>query len=690
MSVRLDGKLGVGKCRVPLHIYKKLQTEVEGVAVTEPSPLDVLKLIPKPLESNIKKPASYIALNEYTAKQMHGWVINREDVVRIPLNGRSEYFVVDTLTPYGLVVPSTRVVIDDPDRPNVVTDAVSSRTRGFAAVGGLDKVIKMLVVNVRNPLENQTRYIKAGISPPRGILLYGPPGTGKTLLMKALIDELPDMMIVECNSTELTGPDSDRRIHRVFQDARRRCKEFMNKSVVLFIDELDALCPNRDSSVGEQERRAVAALLTEMDGLQSKDAEAIPIVVIGSTNRPQKIDIALRRPGRFEIEIEIRPPNQADREKILLVISRSRFGNIWSPSCDDIARVASLTHGFVGADLVALISRTALKVLDQGGESIHVEDILRELVHVKPSALREHAVTVPQTHWSDIGGYEEVKSQLIETVIWPTIHSDRFQRMNIEPPRGVLLFGPPGCSKTMMARAIATESRMNFVSVKGPEVFSKWVGDSEQAIRELFRVARQASPCVIFFDEIDALAANRNSEDGGVSGRVLTQLLTEMDGVNSMTQVIVVAATNRPHVLDAALLRPGRLDRLIYVGLPDLEARRSIWSSILLKIPPEARNIGPETIDQLSALTEGYTGAEIVMLAKEAAIQCIRGAIGPGLQEDLAYQFEKSLSLDREHYSESCAMNPSHVLRIIEKTPPRTDNDLVASLISFKNRNSTG
>jgi len=684
----LDGKLAVGKCRVPLYIYKKSQMTVDAIIVDDPEPLNEIKLISQRFENHIETPLPSTAFTDYAAKQIHGWIINNCDTIMLPFNGRSEYFVVDSSSPYGLVVKSTRVIIQNPDQPDAAAVAGSPIPRGFGNVGGLDQVIKMLVVNVRNPIENHERYINAGISPPRGILLYGPPGTGKTLLMKALVDELPDILVVECNSTELTGPESDRRIHKVFQDARRRCKEYMNKSVVLFIDEIDALCPNRDSSVGEQERRAVAALLTEMDGLHSKNSAEVSVVVIGSTNRPQKIDIALRRPGRFEVEIEVRPPNQTDRGSILRVISQGRFRHIWHPSSEDISSIASLTHGFVGADLVALISRAALQVLDQGGESVDQCHILRELVHVKPSALREHSVSVPKTRWADIGGYEDVKSQLIETVIWPTMHADRFRRLSVEAPRGVLLFGPPGCSKTMMARAIATESRMNFVSVKGPEVFSKWVGESEQAIRDLFRVARQASPCVIFFDEIDALAANRSSDDGGVSGRVLTQLLTEMDGVNSMSQVIVVAATNRPHVLDAAILRPGRFDRLVYVGLPDSEARRSIWSSILFKIPEDSRKLGSDTMDQITEKTEGFTGAEIVMLAKEAAIQCIRDTLGPDHQDDLSQQLDLSLSLHDRKESVQGVLLPSHIFRIIEKTHPRTDPDLVSSLMSFKNRNS--
>jgi SpoVK/Ycf46/Vps4 family AAA+-type ATPase len=293
-------------------------------------------------------------------------------------------------------------------------------------------------------------------------------------------------------------------------------------------------------------------------------------------------------------------------------------------------------------------------------------------------------VSVPHTTWDSIGGYHDVKSQLIETVIWPIKHAEKFKVMNVEPPRGVLLYGPPGCSKTMMARAVATESSMNFVAVKGPEIFSKWVGDSEQAIRDIFRIARQASPCVIFFDEIDALASERGSDDGGVSSRVLTQLLTEMDGITSLKQVIVIAATNRPHVLDPALLRPGRLDRLVYVGLPDEDARRSIWQGVLAKIP---HSMGPNpggVIDEFVALTEGYSGAEIIMIAKEAAIQCIKNYVATSMDSGDIIQAFEELSIDP--MNSLLSLGASTITSVIYKMQPRTDTALVASLKQFKSR----
>ena len=684
LAVRLDGKIPIGKCRIPRRLFMKLGSSGHVLPYEKTEILDQVSLT---LTRSHKKLSLSNALNEYVRRQIEGWVLNSGEKIFVTLNGRVEGFEVDAALKHGIVVPTSIVTISDQmnsDAP-ILTERSTHTMKGFSQVGGLKDVIEQLIVNVRKPIREQRRYIEAGLDPPRGILLFGPPGTGKTLLMKALVDELDDAIVVQKSATDLTGQDCDQLIHGLFRDSRQRCLDSKNNSLVIFVDEIDALCPSRDAAVGEQERRAVAAFLTEMDGLHTKTSNSVQVIVIASTNRPHNIDIALRRPGRFEIEIEVRPPDQKGREEILRVLSSGRFCNVWRPDGEEISRLASVTHGFVGSDLLSLISRAALKSVDLDKPKLSLENIMEELIHIKPSALREHAVSVPRTSWSDIGGYDDVKQQLIETVVWPTVHVSHFRNMNIEAPKGILLFGPPGCSKTMMARAIATESRMNFVSVKGPEIFSKWVGESEQSIRDLFRVGRQASPCVIFFDEIDAIATNRGSDDGGVSGRVLTQLLTEMDGVSSMNQVIVVAATNRPQVLDAALVRPGRLDRLIYVGLPDFAARVSIWKSALAKIPNRIPDTGAGSLVELAGRTDGYTGAEIVMVAKEAAIFCIRELLAVNESADLSSEFE-SLSIDPKPATSTPTLDMRHLLHVLEVVHPRTDPDLVADLIAFKNK----
>lgn len=683
LPVRLDGKTPIGKCKIPRETLETIGPSADVSPTQTPEAFDEISFSVR----TGNRLSMSKTLNEYVGKQIEGWVINPNETIQVALNGRSYVFVADSCVECGVVVPTTTVKIAEvvDSDPRQIMNQCDGHLKGFSMIGGLDDVIEQLIVNVRKPIESYQRYSEVGLDPPRGIILFGPPGTGKTLLMKALADELKDALIVQNNSTDLTGPDCDQRIHHLFRHSRQRCLDSKMNSLVIFVDEFDALCPSRDSAVGEQERRAVAAFLTEMDGLHNKRDSSVQVVVIATTNRPHKIDIALRRPGRFEVEIEVRPPDQIGREQILRVLSQGRFSSIWRPDEVEIAKLASMTHGFVGSDLLSLISKSALKSLDRNESKLTIDQVMQELVHVKPSALREHAVSVPKTHWSDIGGYEDVKQQLIETVVWPTVHASHFRNLNVEAPRGVLLFGPPGCSKTMMARAIATESRMNFVSVKGPEIFSKWVGESEQSIRDLFRVARQASPCVIFFDEIDAIATNRGSDDGGVSGRVLTQLLTEMDGVSSMNQVIVVAATNRPQVLDAALIRPGRLDRLIYVGLPDPGARLSIWRSVLSKIPHEIPDSGSESISGLAERTEGYTGAEIVMIAKEAAILCIREHLTLNESLDLSVAFE-SLSIDSMRQPLHQILSHRHILDVLKGTHPRTDPDLVEALEAFKDK----
>lgn len=676
----MDGKAPVGRCFVPAVLLSFVGNRA-SLSVPDQIPvLERVQLTAIHDERLIRSPNTE-GLRKHVSAFLDSVPVSNGEPIIVSLNGTCCSFKLECVPREGIFA-STQTQMHMKLSKD---EELATMSSGFKVVGGLAGVIDELTRTVKKPLLEGSIYKKFGIQPPRGILLYGPPGTGKTLLAKALGDELPGVLVHSAKGTDLCGSDSDMKIHALFQKIRRMGNERECLGALVFIDEIDSLCPSRDSGVTEAERRAVSALLTEMDGFDNKGASSesdLNIVILGATNRPNSIDIALRRPGRFEREIEIPPPEIQGRIQILRIFAENRFAAIWHPNDKDLADIANLTHGFVGADLLSLVTQSAFKAVERGESELTTSDILSELVHIRPSALRELAITVPKTKWSDIGGYEDVKSQLIEAVIWPIEHADKFSALSVEPPRGVLLYGPPGCSKTMMARAVATESSMNFIAVKGPEIFSKWVGESEQAIRDLFRKARQASPCVIFFDEIDAIATQRGADDG-VSNRVLTQILTEMDGVSSLKQVVVIAATNRPQVLDPALLRPGRLDRLVYVGLPDGEARRSILEAALSRVPHKLATEVPDYINRLVESTAAFTGAEIVMLVKEAAIECMRMFVKqPDNVDSLTAQLEGLRIRD----GGIPTMQWSHITNALGHIQPRTDPLLIDSFMSFKNR----
>ncbi|RLE64788.1 MAG: AAA family ATPase, partial [Thermoprotei archaeon] len=408
-----------------------------------------------------------------------------------------------------------------------------------------------------------------------------------------------------------------------------------NAPAIIFIDEIDAIAPKREEVTGEVEKRVVAQLLALMDGLKTRGQ----VVVIAATNRPDALDPALRRPGRFDREISFPVPDKRARREILQVHTRNM------PLAEDVnlEKIAEMTHGFTGADLAALCREAAMYALrrilpkiDLDKETIPpqvleelkvtMKDFTTALKDIQPSALREVYVEVPEVHWEDIGGLDHVKQQLREAIEWPLKHPEYFEEMGIEPPKGILLFGPPGCGKTLLAKAVATESEANFITIKGPEVLSKWVGESEKAIREIFRKARQAAPCIVFFDEIDSIAPRRGLRtDAGVTDRIVNQLLTEMDGITLLKNIVIIAATNRPDILDPALLRPGRFDRIIYVPLPDEKARLEIFKVHTRKMPL-AEDVN---LEELAKRTKGYTGADISALCREAAMTALREAGKP-------------------------------------------------------------
>ncbi|XP_062874705.1 ATPase family gene 2 protein homolog A isoform X2 [Trichomycterus rosablanca] len=501
----------------------------------------------------------------------------------------------------------------------------------YSMIGGLEDQLQVIRETIELPLRHPEIFRTYGIPPPRGVLLYGPPGTGKTMIGRAIANEVGAHMTV-INGPEIMSKfygETEARLRQIFSEAAQR------QPAIVFIDELDALCPKREGAQNEVEKRVVASLLTLMDGIGS-EGHSGSLLVLGATNRPDAIDAALRRPGRFDRELEVGVPSAQGRMDILL----KRLRSVPSDATEDELReLADAAHGYVGADLVAVCKEAGLHALRRalaaapglsdaelmGRVRVTTSDLRLALTQVKPSAMREVAIDVPKVCWSDVGGMEDVKLKLKQAVEWPLKHAEAFARLSVTPPKGVLLYGPPGCSKTLIAKALANESKLNFIAVKGPELLSKYVGESERAVREVFRKARAVAPSIVFFDEIDALAVERNSSSrsSGVADRVLAQLLTEMDGIEQLKDVTVLAATNRPDMIDKALMRPGRLDRIVYVPLPDSDTRRAIFTLQFGKMP-----VHPDVnLEELVTCTERYSGAEITAVCREAALFALQDDI---------------------------------------------------------------
>ncbi|ODQ68601.1 putative ATPase of the CDC48/PAS1/SEC18 family, partial [Nadsonia fulvescens var. elongata DSM 6958] len=490
----------------------------------------------------------------------------------------------------------------------------------YSSIGGLSAQISLLRSTIELPLHRPNLFSHFGIAPSRGVLLHGPPGTGKTMLLRAVANT-SNAHVLTVNGPSIVSKylgETESALRSIFEEARKY------QPSIIFLDEIDALVPRRDEDSDSSESRVVATLLTLMDGMSSSGK----LVIVGATNRPNAIDAALRRPGRFDREVEIGIPDQ-DARLDILSINMKRVPHRLSE--EEIKNVASRTHGYVGADLSGLVREAVMKTIQRAQLSfdglrleelfVTLPDFEKALVEIRPSAMREIFLESPKIYWADIGGQEDVKQKLRETVEWPLLHPETFKNLGIKPPKGLLLYGPPGCSKTLTAKALATEAGLNFLAVKGPELFNKFVGESERAVREIFRKARAASPSIIFFDEIDALSGAR-SEGGseGSSDRVLTSLLTEMDGIEDLNGVTILAATNRPEIIDSALLRPGRLDRVVYVGPPNLATRRQI-----LTIRTKKMTLGEEVdLDYLAKITEGCSGAEVVQLCQEAGLEAMK------------------------------------------------------------------
>jgi transitional endoplasmic reticulum ATPase len=567
-----------------------------------------------------------VGLEEYLPEHLEGHVIAKGDTIPINMMGHKIGFVVSTVIPSNvpaIVTSNTDFVIGSV--PNAGTQSVPRVN--YEDIGGLRNEIQKVREMIELPMRHPEIFDRIGIEAPRGVLLFGSPGTGKTLLAKAVANE------TNANFYSIGGPEimskfygeSEERLRDTFKQAQE------NAPSIIFIDEIDSIAPKREEVSGDVEKRVVSQLLTLMDGLQSRGK----VVVIGATNRPDALDPALRRPGRFDREIEIGIPDQTGRLEILEIHTRGM------PLTEDVSlnSISKITHGFVGADLESVCREAAMRALRNVLPEINLEeskipfetlnkikitaqDFESALKDVQPSALREVYVQRPNIKWTDIGGLEAVKEELKEAIEWPMRHSDLFAEADIVPPKGLLLYGPPGTGKTMIAKAVATNSEANFISIKGPELLSKWVGESEKGIREVFRKARQASPCVVFFDEIDSVAPKRSSGEGDshVGQRIVSQLLTEMDGLEDLRGVVVIGATNRPDIIDEALLRPGRFDRMLEIPLPDIDAVKEILKIHMAKKPIDSS----VDLDKLVGLIKGYSGADIASLVNAAAMSAVK------------------------------------------------------------------
>jgi transitional endoplasmic reticulum ATPase len=571
------------------------------------------------------EPLSIEGLEEYLPEVLENHVLTKGDSLPLNIMGKKIDFVVDSTSPPGAAVVTleTRFRLGTMHKP--LNTGVPRIT--YEDIGGLTKEVQKIREMIELPLRHPEIFERVGIEAPKGVLLYGPPGTGKTLLAKAVANE------TNANFYSIGGPEimgkfygeSEERLRNIFKEAQE------NAPSILFIDEIDSIAPKREEVSGELEKRIVSQLLTLMDGLESRGK----VVVIAATNRPDALDPALRRPGRFDREIEIGIPDEKSRLEILQIHTRGM------PLESDVKleEMARVTHGFVGADLQALGKEAAILAVRRVLPEINMEqtkvpaktlnkikvkmqDFQDALRDVQPSAMREVLVQAPDVKWEDIGGLTDIKEELTEAVEWPLKYGKLFEKGDVKPPKGILLHGPPGTGKTMIAKAVANESEANFISVKGPELISKWVGESEKGVREVFRKARAAAPCVVFFDEMDAIAPRRSSgeSDSQVTERVVSQILTEMDGLEELKGVVVLGATNRIDIIDEALLRPGRFDRILRVPPPDKEARIEILK-IHTKKKPLAKDVD---ITKLAEKTEGSTGADLSAVANAASIASIK------------------------------------------------------------------
>ncbi|MHA1931572.1 MAG: CDC48 family AAA ATPase [Promethearchaeota archaeon] len=616
---------GLGIVRVDSRLQKNTGTRIDDT-------LEIRKVKAEPAQNVVLAPSSVNFRNtprfeSFVKRKLNTYPITLDDFIFISLGiSREITFKVISMRPNTVCRINQDTILNISEKVSEdVETGVGYIT--YEDVGGLDREIQRVREMVELPLRHPSLFKRLGIDPPKGVLLRGPPGCGKTLLAKAVANE-SEAHFISINGPEVMSKfygESEKKLRKLFIEAEEKSPS------IIFIDEIDAIAPKRETVTGEVERRVVAQLLALMDGLHGRGK----VIVIGATNRPNSLDPALRRPGRFDREIEIKVPNEKGRLEVFQIHTR----NMPLDKKISLKEFSQITHGYVGADISAVAREAAMAALrrylpqiDLESEFIDPElleqievtknDFESALKEVLPSGIREVFVEVPNVTWDQVGGLEELKQKLVEAVEWPLSNPTIFTRMGISPPKGILLYGPPGCGKTLLARAVATESKANFISIKGPELLSKWVGESEKAIREVFRKAKMAAPCIIFFDEFDSIAPSRgrHTSDSGVSEKVLSQFLTELDGLEVMKDILVIAATNRPDILDPALIRPGRIDRILLVPGPEEKARIEILK-IFTKKMPLASNVN---IEKLSELTEGFSGADIETWCREAAMIALR------------------------------------------------------------------
>ncbi|MDD1682066.1 MAG: CDC48 family AAA ATPase [Methanoregula sp.] len=604
------------------------------------------------------QPIRLVGGEQYLSRVLRGRSVIEGQTVRVDVIGNSITLVIAKVVPKGIAIVTDDTEIELKEEPYKPEEGKQEASDiHYEDIGGLGRELQLVREMIELPLRHPEIFERLGIQPPKGVLLYGPPGTGKTLIAKAVANE------VDAHFISLSGPEimskyygeSEKGLREKFEEAEQ------NAPAIIFIDEIDSIAPKREETKGEVERRIVAQLLALMDGLKGRGQ----VIVIAATNLPDSIDPALRRGGRFDREIEIGIPDKKGRLEIFQVHTRG------VPLADDvkIEEYANSTHGFVGADISLLVKEAAMHALRKVIPQIKIdEDIPNEVLdelkvtnddfsearkHVEPSAMREVLVEVPDVTWKQVGGLEDVKQELKEAVEWPIKFPDVFERLRTKAPKGILLFGPPGTGKTLLAKAVANESECNFIAVKGPELLSKWVGESEKGVREIFRKARQASPSIIFFDEVDALVPKRGTYAGSshVTESVVSQILTELDGMEELKNVTILAATNRPDMLDDALLRPGRLERHIYVPAPDEENRKKIFDVYL---GGETGSILAKDVDigDLVKKTGGYVGADIEALVREAKMAAMRDFILEmgGRSEQERKDAIKNVMLTKAHF----------------------------------------
>jgi transitional endoplasmic reticulum ATPase len=645
---------GKGLIRIDGHIRNRLDVGINDlIEIRVVESKEAKSITFAPIE-----PLRIMGAEEFLSEYLNGTLMTKGDTIPINVMGRRIDLVVISTNPSGPVIinHSTEIIVSEESSKAVQITKGETASITYEDIGGLGDAVERVREMIELPLRHPELFKRLGVEAPKGVLLHGPPGTGKTLLAKAVANE------TNSNFYTIGGPEimskyhgeSEERLRNVFEQAEK------NAPSIIFIDEIDSIAPKREEATGETERRIVAQLLSAMDGMTSRGK----VVVIAATNRINAIDPALRRPGRFDREIEIGVPNRDGRLEVLQIHTRGM------PIDKDVnlEKLADISHGFVGADLQALAKEAAMRALRRvlpemnlSSESIPL-DTLRKIIvkmqdfmdvikEMEPSAMREVFVEVPDIKWEDIGGLSSIKQELQEAVEWPLKYLGVFTYADATPPKGILLYGPPGTGKTLMAKAAANESEANFISIKGPELLSKWVGESEKGVREIFRKARQSAPCIIFFDELDAIAPTRggNHGDSHVTERVISQFLTEMDGLEILTNVVVIGATNRPDIIDPALLRPGRFDRILYVAPPDRDSRLQIIK-IHTKKKPLAEDVN---VEQLADKTEGYTGADIASLSSAAVMLSLREHIDKYPTPKEAEKNTQELKINMRHFEDA-------------------------------------